>query len=82
MDIKTVIQKIITFVNEYLKLNGAVDEAIFMTTVVFLMAVGITLYYVSIHSDIPPDITSFLKFIWGGTVGIYVAKAVSNIWRD
>ncbi len=74
-------KKLFDFIKSYLNLNGAVDEAIVIVTVVFVSAMYLTFHYVFLKQDMPAGIESFLKFIWGGSVGIYIAKAISNIFK-
>jgi len=76
------ISKIVTFLKSYLNINGEIDESILIITLVFLISIGVLVYYAFILKiDIPHNITHFMEFIWGGTVGMYVTKNLKGILK-
>ena len=71
-----------SILSNYFKLNGDVDETIVIVSVVFLTTISILLSYVfTFHQDIPSGILNLVEFLWGGSVGIYISKGISLIFK-
>ena len=68
--------------SNYFKLDGNVDETIVIISIVFLATISILLSYVfKFHQDIPSGILNLVEFLWSGSVGVYVSKGISSIFK-
>lgn len=74
-------RKVLDFIRSYVTMKGEIDESIMIVTIIFVIEMYILLFFVTQNRDMPANITQYLEYIWTGTVGLYIAKAVSNIWR-
>ena len=69
-------------ISNYFRLDGNVDETIVIISVVFLTTITILLTYVyEFHQDIPSGILNLVEFLWGGSVGVYISKGISSIFK-
>ncbi len=74
--------KIIKVIKSYLTAKGEVDESIVIITIIFIIEMYVLLFYVASNHDIPIHIMSYLEYIWAGSVGLYITKAIATIWRQ
>jgi len=74
-------RKIFNLFRSYITAKGDIDESIIIVTIIFIIEMYVLLMYVARGQDMPINITNYLEYIWAGSVGLYIAKAVSNIWR-
>ncbi len=68
--------------SNYFQTDGNIDETIVIVSIVFLTTIIILLTYVfKFHQDIPSGILNLVEFLWGGSVGVYISKGISLIFK-